>query len=53
MFCDDDCKGETNCLIQMQAIRTAPDINNERCNGIFVDTVDIISYKEHTAQSSC
>ena len=38
MFCDDDNKGEKNYVIQMQAICTAPDINNERCNESFVDT---------------
>ena len=38
MFCDDDNKGERNYVIQMQAICTALDINNERCNEICVDT---------------
>jgi len=38
VFCDDDNKGEKNYVIQMQAICTTPDINNERCNEIFVDT---------------
>ena len=38
MLCGDDNEGEKNYVIQMQAICTAPDINNERCNEIFVDT---------------
>jgi len=38
MLCGDNNKGEKNYVIQMQAICTAPDINNERCNEIFVDT---------------
>ena len=38
MFCGDNNTGEKNYVIQMQAICTAPDINNERCNEMFVDT---------------
>jgi len=38
MLCGDNNKGEKNYVIQMQAICTAPDINNERCNEMFVDT---------------
>ena len=38
MLCVDDNNGNKNYIVQMQAICTAPESDNERCDAFFVDT---------------